>query len=162
MRFGFRRPFLALDYYAMQKIDPVKMISRARYYEVVEDEFTGQIRHPFPRIDGERHVWQEFHLPSDELRDAYESRKQQFTRELNKRLLAELREETGNEDEGDLSPMDIVREIDQRNSLDGYIKTIPSGQYIDRDPLRAEFGISESESKQVKALLVKKWDLDVM
>lgn len=55
-------------YYAMQRIDPVKMISRAKYYEVVEDEFTGQIRRPFPRIDGERHVWQEFYLPNEELR----------------------------------------------------------------------------------------------
>ncbi|MFD1515708.1 hypothetical protein [Halomarina rubra] len=150
------------NYAAMKEIDRIRKLSAGKFYNVEEDEFSGELRRPFPRINGVKYEWMKFNLPSADLTQRYEARKSEFTTDLNQELLDELREENAEEEDDELTPKDVVTEIDRSNSLSDYIKTIPSGDYIDRDLLRAEYGVSEAESKQVKSLLVKEFDLEVM
>lgn len=137
--------------------------STGKYYQIIEDSFTGNLRREFHRADNLTHKYIEFSKPSKELRVAYEERKEEFTDDLNTRLLDELRAENDSGDDGDeYTPKEVCDIIEQEDSVDDYISTAPGGDYIDRDLLQVEFGLSNAESKQTKSLLRKQFDLDVM
>jgi len=65
------------------------------------------------------------------------------------------------EDQG-YSPEEVVDEIESRGSLDAYLKEAPGGLYINRDLLKHDYELTNSDSKTVKALLERRFDLDVM
>jgi len=65
------------------------------------------------------------------------------------------------EDDG-YSPEDVVDEIESRDSLEAYIDDSPGGRYINRDMLKLDYDLTEAESKTTKALMKRRFDLDVM
>lgn len=91
--------------------------------------------------------------PSRELREAYEERKQEFTADLNEEVLEEMSADEAKAEE--LGPKDAVEEILSENTAGDYISQHPVNKtrYVDKDLLRADFGLSQSDAQQAKKLL---------
>lgn len=65
------------------------------------------------------------------------------------------------EDDG-LTPQEVVDEIDARDAVEGYVSDTNGQLYIDRQLLKADYELTDEESKTVKALLKRRFELDVM
>lgn len=134
----------------------------AKYKNVDQDSEEGKLLTKYPIIDKTQYRFLTINKPSKELREAYESRKEEYAEELNEGLLQELIDEEEGVEEEEQSPRDVVQEIIDDDCVDEYIGDNPAGDYLDRSLLKADYGLSRSESKQVKKLLIRELDLDVM
>jgi hypothetical protein len=153
-------------YIEMVSVDEEAQTSKAKIQHIDTNRKTGKNYYKYHRMKdstGWTKKWKyiNFNPPSDPLRDAYEAKKQEFTEDLNARLLDLIREENGSEEE-DLSVQEVAETIVSNERVDDYISEAPGGKYIDRDLLKADWGVSEADSKQVKKLLAREVDRDVM
>lgn len=146
----------------MQEAKPWKGHSEAKFKKVKYNNISDKFTTPFPILEGKRRKWIRFNEPSDELKEAYERKKENYTSDLNEQLLEKLVEEKQSEEEKERGPKDIADEILANEGVETYIKDNHGNQYIDRDLIELEYGIGDSQSKKVKKLLVDKEDLDVM
>lgn len=134
----------------------------ATYKRCEQDSDTGKIYKKYPVLDDKKFKYLKLALPSQDLLEAYEKKKADYTQDLNEELLEELIAEEEDEQEEKLGPRDVVDEIVEEGSVEEYIGDNPAGEYMDRALLQADYGLSKSESKQVKKLLIRRLDLDVM
>ena len=150
----------------MEAKDEDKMVSRARLKYVQTNHELGKAYRKYHRMYDEDGVYRKFsnirfRLPSESLLADYEQAKAEFSEDLRASLLADLKAEKAadEEDEG-LSPSEIASKIVEEGAVDRYISTAPGGEYVDRDMLKIDFGISESQSKMIKKLLIREANLN--
>jgi len=119
--------------------------------------------HRFKAPDGvvRRYRYIDFQPPTEDVREAYETAKDDYTSKLNERLLNELREETPDPEE-DIGPKQAAERIIGEGRIEEFIDEVPSGEYISRDLLKLDFDLTDNESKQTKALLKREVDRDLM
>jgi hypothetical protein len=153
-------------YFEMVSIDEEEQVSKAKCQYIDTDRKHGKNYFWYHRLKGEdgrvrkyKHV--QFNPPSEDLREKYETRKQEYTQQLNEDLLEKIKQENSDEDDG-RSLDSIVDEIVSEDWVDEYIKDNHGQKYVARPLLKADFDISEAESKQVKNALIRRCDLDVI
>jgi hypothetical protein len=149
----------------MEAKDESKMVSRARLKYIQTNHEIGKKYKKYHRLFDEdgtlrkfKHI--RFHLPSAELLNAYEEEKSQFSDDLVGGLLERIRSDKEDAEQDDLSPTEVASKIVDDERVESYISESPGGRYVDRDLLKADYGVSESESKQVKKLLIREAELD--
>ncbi|WP_121744898.1 zonular occludens toxin domain-containing protein [Natronorubrum halophilum] len=135
----------------------------AKYKRCQQNTDTGKIYKKYSTLNGKRYKYLTLRPPSEELRQAYEEKKSQYTRDLNEELLEELiaAEEEKKKDE-DQDPKDIYNKITSEGAISEYISDNHGQQYIDRDLIELEYDIGDKQSRKVKALLKKDVDDNVM
>lgn len=146
----------------MTEAKPWKGHSEAKFKKVRYNNISDNFTTPFPILKGRRRKWIRFNEPSDDLREAYEQKKEEYTSELNEELLTKLLEEKEAEEEKKRGPKDIADEILESGDLEKYIKDNHGNKYIDRDLIELDYDVGDSTSKKVKKLLVERENLDVM
>lgn len=133
------------------------------YKRCQQDSDTGKIYKKYPYVRGKKYKYLKFQKPSKELREAYEEKKSQYTRDLNQELLAELEDEL---DQGDESvqedPKSMAQEIIEADRIDEFISDNHGQRYIDRTLIEIEFDVGEKKSRKIKALLKPEVDDDVI
>ena len=151
-------------YFEMVRLNHEEQWSRAQFKRIKTNPRTGENGYPYPRIrwNGTKRKFKglTFGLPSEELRDAYEERKEAFTDELNSAARDFVTDDE--DEEEDYAPEEVVDEIESRDAVDAYLEDSPGGRYIDRELLKIDYGLTENESKTVKSLMKRRFDLDVM
>jgi len=134
----------------MQHAAPWRDYSQGKFYDAkygnIEDRFTT----PFPTIDGKQRKFIRFKMPSEELREAYEQQKREYTGELNQEMLNSLLEKQQEAEEEDLSPKDIANEIVEDGAVDRYISDNNGQEYLDRGMIELDYDIGERKGKKVK------------
>lgn len=139
-------------------IDYQEEVAALRYRYIQQDSDTGKIykkyhRLPHPETGVEtQYTWIGLPKPSQELLDAYEERKEQFTDELNQEILNNIRGE-GSGDNGR-----TAKDIKQEVETDGVeqVVSIHGGngtKYIDAELIEVEYECSRRDAKKVKKLL---------
>lgn len=146
----------------MQEAKPWKGHSEAKFKKVKYNNISDKFTTPFPILEGKRRKWMRFDEPSDELKEAYERKKENYTSDLNEQLLEKLVEEKESQEEKERGPKDIADEIIANEGVDPYIKENNGQRYLDRDLVELEYDIGDRVSKKVKKLLVQREDLEVM
>lgn len=150
-------------YFEMLGVDHEDQTSQAQYKNIKTIPRTGENLFKYPRLrwDGTKRKFKglTFGLPSEELREQYEERKQDYTAELNKTAQQAVADD---EDEDGYSPQEVVDEIEERDAIESYLEDSPGGRYINRDLLKVDYELTENESKTVKSLLKRRFNLDVM
>lgn len=139
-------------------IDRVNGLSTWRFQMVETNNVSGDIYRPYPRLPepstGEvvKYKTLDLALPSEDLRENYQERKEAYTDELNQQALDDVRGEDGEES---ADPSAIVEDIIESGELDDFVATHGGNgtSYVNKDLIRAEFGLSHADSKSVKALL---------
>jgi len=128
-------------------------VSRAKYKYIQQNSDTGKLYKKYPYVNGKQYQQILLQKPSEELREAYEARKSEFTGELNEQLLEELQEDLKESEGGDGDtdgPKTIAREIIDDGRLEEFIAENNGQEYIDRDLIELEYGIGARVSKKVK------------
>lgn len=128
-----------------------------RFQLVETNNVTGDIYRPYPRLPdpetGRIKRWErlDLALPSDDLRENYQERKEAYTSELNQQALDDIEEGEAEPDD----PKAIAETIINNGGLEEFIgRHAGNGtEYISKDLIRAEFGLSHADAKSVKALL---------
>lgn len=146
----------------MTEAKPWKGHSQAKFKKVKYNNISDRFTTPFPVLEGMRRKWMRFNEPSEDLKEAYEQKKSEYTSELNEQLLENLLAEKEEEESRKQSPQDIAEEIIEQENVDKYIRDNHGMKYIDRDRIELDHDIGDGTSKKVKKLLVDKEDLDVM
>jgi len=146
----------------MQEAKPWKGYSQAKFKEVHYNNISDHFTTPFPILEGKKRKFIRFNEPSEELREAYEKRKEEYTSELNEELLEQLLEDREEAEKEDLGPEDIAERIVDQGDLDTYIADNHGQKYIDRDLIELDYDIGARKSKKVKKLLKKEKNVDVM
>jgi hypothetical protein len=148
----------------MVELDHHNRMSKAVFKRIKVLRGAGESRviYPYPRVrwNGSKRVVKglSFGLPSPELQRQYEARKQAYTAKLNAEALDDLRED--DEDE-ELSPDEVADEI-LSSGVDPYISSNGSQEYVDRDFIEMDYGVSSRDSKKVKKLLLRRLDRDLL
>lgn len=146
----------------MQEALAWKGYSQGKYYRSKYDNVSDKFTTPFPTLEGMERRFLRFDLPSKELREAYEEKKDGYTEELNKELLEELLEERGeNEEDTPTTPTDIADDI-LKTGVDEYIGDNHGQKYIDRDLIAVDYGIGDRKAKKVKKSLKREVEADVV
>lgn len=129
--------------------------SVGRYKYIQQDSDTGEIYRHTPLIGGVKYKQMEFTLPSEDLIEAYEEKKSNYTQDKNLELLEGLIEDAKDEEESndDARPQDIGEEIIAEDKLDEYINSNNGQEYIDRDLIELDYGIGRRMSKKVKKFI---------
>lgn len=133
--------------------------SRWRFQLVDTNNVTGEIYRPYPRLPdpetGVKTKWKTLDLgrPTKELRENYQERKEAYTDELNENAIQQMEEDETEEQE--LTPKQVVQQIKDDDAVEDYIATHGGNgtEYVSKDLIRAEFGLSHADSKTVKVLL---------
>jgi ABC-type dipeptide/oligopeptide/nickel transport system ATPase component len=115
-----------------------------------------------PHIRGSKLRTVSFTLPSEELVEEYEARKQKFQEQFYDDTIAELRGEE-NEETDDRSVEEIVEMIEkEEHGVAPYLSWHGAHQnaYINKDELRATFDLSHSDAQRLKAKLQQSKDVD--
>lgn len=147
----------------MQYAVPWKDYSQAKFKEVQYNNISDNMTTPFPTIDGRKRKYLRFKMPSDDLVEAYERRKENYTHDLNEGLLEDLLDSREEEEKRRQTPQDIADEITASDDWDStYVKDNHGQRYIDRDEIELEYGVGDKTSKKVKKVLAKEVDYDVM
>lgn len=145
----------------MQYAVPWKEYSQGKFKEVHYNNVTDNFTTPFPVIDNKVRKYIRFSMPSDDLVEAYEKRKKEYTAELNQELLEELLE-VGEKGEGDdLSPQEIADEILGNGEAEEYIKDNNGMKYIDRSLIELDYEIGERKGKKVKKAMQRELGDDI-
>jgi len=140
----------------MMHVDKDAGLSRAKFKYIQQNSDTGKLYKKYPYVDGKQYQQLLLQKPSKELREAYEERKANFTQDLNRELLEELKEELDESEGGDPDtggPVSIADEIIAEGKLGEYIAENNGQEYIDRDLIELEYGIGARVSKKVKKKL---------
>lgn len=146
----------------MQEAKPWKDYSQAKFKQVRYNNITDNFTTPFPVLDSAKRKWIRFKPPSDDLREAYEKKKEDYAAELNEDLLQELLTEKEESEQKQRTVQDIVDDILADEGVEPYLKDNHGQQYIDRDLIQLEYDIGDKRSKKVKKLLVEREGLDVL
>lgn len=147
----------------MQYAVPWKDYSQAKFKEVRYNNISDDMTTPFPTIDGKKRKYIRFRMPSDDLVEAYERRKENYTHDLNEGLLEDLLTSREEEEQRRQTPQDIADTICAAEDWEAtYVKDNHGQKYIDRDEIELEFGVGDKTSKKVKKVLAKEVDYDVM
>jgi hypothetical protein len=146
----------------MQEAKPWKGYSQAKFKKVRYNNISDNFTTPFPILEGVRRKWIRFSEPSDDLKEAYEQKKGEYTQELNQELLNQLLQEKEEEEQKTRTPKDIANEIIDKGDVDKYLKDNHGMEYIDRDMIELDYDIGDRVSSKVKKVIVEKEDLDVM
>jgi len=146
----------------MQEAKPWKGHSQAKFKKVKYNNISDNFTTPFPILEGVRRKFLRFTEPSEELKEAYEQKKEEYTSELNQRLLEQLLEEKEEEQQKNRTPKDIAHEIIDKGDVETYIKDNNGMEYIDRDLIELDYDIGDRVSSKVKKVIVQEEDLDVM
>lgn len=140
----------------MQHAAPWRDYSQAKFYDAkygnIEDRFTT----PFPVIDGKQRKYIRFNMPSEQLREAYEAQKKEYTGELNADMLETLLDAQEEEEAEDKSAKDIADEILRENLGEQYIKEYNGRKSINQDLIEVDFDIGARKGGKVKAKLEQK------
>lgn len=145
----------------MTEAKPWKDYSQAKFKEVRYNNISDNFTTPFPILEGAQQKFIRFKPPSEDLREAYEKKKEDYTSELNEELLEELLAEQEAQEDQSVSPKEIGEDIIDEG-VDAYIKDNYGNEYIDREKIKLDYEIGEKKSKSVKTYLVEELDLDVM
>lgn len=132
--------------------------SLATYKHLQTNSDSGKIYRHYPRIDGREHKTLKIAPPSEELRQAYEERADQYTDKLNRELLESLLEEQEDDNERQ-DPEEIAEDIID-SGLDDYIDDNNGQRYINRNWIELDYDIGSGQSKTVKAALKRMVDDD--
>lgn len=131
--------------------------SVAKYKWCDQDSDTGKIYKKYPRIGGQKYKRLKISKPSKDLREAYEKRKESYTRDLNEDLLRELIDERKAEEKKseNKDPHAIAEEIIEKGQIETYVSEHPMNGmvYVDSDEIELDYGIGGRKSKKVKKLL---------
>ncbi|MDY6776210.1 MAG: zonular occludens toxin (zot) [Halobacteria archaeon] len=114
-------------------------------YPELQDPETG-VRKKYKRLA--------INLPSEELQEAYEEKKEEFTGDLNDRVAEALEKE----EEEERDPREIADEIlndPDAPDLEKFIGDNHGQKYINRTSIRLEYDISKRKTKEVKTLLLE-------
>lgn len=127
--------------------------SLATYKHLQTNSDTGKIYRHYPEINGREHQSLKIAPPSEDLREAYEKRSDEYTAELNEELLEDLLESKreGQEDE-EKDPEWIAEDI-LDSGLEDYIAENNGQRYISRQFIELDYDVGQGRSKKVKAAL---------
>jgi len=147
----------------MRGVKPRKGFSMGWFYNSdfgnIEDNFTT----PIPEIDHKKRRDIYFALPTDELMEKYESAKEEYTGELNERLLNELleeHEESGaEEDATPTDPKEIADDV-LSNGVDEYVKVYNGMASVNQELIEMDYGVGARKGKKIKAQIEREIDLD--
>lgn len=147
----------------MQHAAPWRDYSQAKYYDAnygnIEDQFTT----PFPVINGKERRYIRFNLPREDLMEAYEKKKEEYTSTLSEDLLEQLLSSKEEEEKRNQSPQDIADDIIESGDWEQrYVAENHGQRYIDRTEIEVEHDVGDGISKKVKKLLEKEVGYDVM
>lgn len=123
---------------------------------------TGKVYEHYPRTDrGERVTRIELTPPSQKIIEPYEEQKKQFQREVYDDAIGELE---ADEEDKLTKPKDIARDILDEEGVRPFLKEINNGTQtvLDKDLIAAEYEIGRRKAKQVKKLVAKELDIDVI
>jgi len=145
----------------MQHAAPWRDYSQAKYYDSrygnIEDNFTT----PFPIIGGKKRKYIRFKMPSKELRESYDEKKEGYTANLNEELLESLLTEREEQEATELKPQEIAEDIIDKDKVDDYIETANNGQtYLKQEYMEMDYDIGGRKGKKVKAALKRKIDAE--
>lgn len=169
-------------YIDMKGIDYEEGNSLGKYYNIVQDTWSGQIYRKFPELrePGKDYMiekkWIKFMRPSEELRQAYEEKVQKFKQQLAEQGLEKVQDEMS--DDEDRDPKEVAEIIISQghpgkdvpfrpeDGSDSYaVKQNGEGDsaqyYIDRDIIQMDYSVSERMSKKIKKHIYRKMGLDV-
>jgi len=141
----------------MQHAAPWRDYSQAKFKEVKYDTIEDNLTTPFPITRGKQRKHLRFKLPSKELRDAYEDRKENYTTDLNKELLDELLEDEEGEAGGLDDPADIADAIID-DDVSRYIMDAHGIPTFDKSLVEVDYGVGPAKSKRVKSAIRSKCD----
>lgn len=135
-----------------------------RFQLVETNNVSGEIYRPYPRLPDpetgrvKKYETLDLTRPSENLRQAYQERKEAFTDEINQGALDDAREDE--EEEESKPPKQIAMEIADGNVQSYLAEHNTTGEpYINKDLIRAEFGLSHSDARAVKSLLEKQLEV---
>ncbi|SFR34205.1 zonular occludens toxin domain-containing protein [Halogeometricum limi] len=142
-------------------------VSKARIKYIQTNHEIGKMYKKYHRMIGDdgvlrRHKYIKFRLPDPDIVEAYELTKTDYTDDLIGDLLEQIQAEQAKNEQDDLSPMEVAKEILDEDRVGEYISEASGGEYFDRDLLKMDWNVSESQSKQIKKFLVREAGLDVM
>lgn len=127
--------------------------SVATYKHLQTNSDTGKIYRHYPEINGKEHRTLKIAPPSEDLREAYEKRSDEYTRELNKDLLEDLLEaEAEGQEKDEKDPQWIAEDI-LDSGLEEYIEANHGQKYISRQLIELDYDIGSRRSKKVKVAL---------
>lgn len=145
----------------MTEAKPWKEYSQGKFKKVNYNNITDNFTTPFPVLEGAQRKWIRFQPPSEDLREAYEKKKADYTAELNEELLEELLAEQEESADQERSPQDIGDAIIDEG-IDTYIDDNNGQQYLNREKIKLDYDIGDGKSKSVKTYLIEELGLDVM
>jgi hypothetical protein len=123
----------------------------------------GDLVYPYPRVrrDGVQRMIKgmRFGLPSRDLREQYEARKQAYTAKLNAEALAALNDTQKGDDEVD-DPHDVARDILTGPGVEQYLGDNHGQRYVDKDLISLDYDVGDGTAKKVKKLLLREIDDD--
>jgi hypothetical protein len=141
----------------MQHAAPWRDYSQGKFYDAkygnIEDRFTT----PFPVIDGKERRYIRFSMPSDDLVEAYERKKEDYTADLNEGALESLIADQ-EEEADDMQPQEIADEIVSEGRVDDYVSDNNGQEYLDRGLIELDYNIGERKGKKVKKAVQREID----
>lgn len=146
----------------MMEAKPWKGYSQAKSKQVNYNNIDDHFSTPFPILEGKKRKFMRFKMPSEELVEAYEEKKVNYTSELNEELLQKMLDEKEEAESSQTGPRDIVEDILETDSLDDYLNDNNGQTYIDRDLIELDYGIGARKSKKVKKQLKRETGIDAM
>jgi hypothetical protein len=127
--------------------------SLATYKHLQTNSDTGKIYRHYPDINGKEHRSLKIAPPSEDLREAYEKRSDEYTEDLNTELLEDLLEaEAENEEQDKKDPQWVAEDI-LDSGLEDYIEENHGQKYISRQLIELDYNIGSRRSKKVKVAL---------
>lgn len=102
-----------------------------------------------------------FTPPDDEVIEPYRERKDQFQAEMYEKTIEEFRDEDETAEADNMSPKEIAKHIADSGDISEFIMIDKrNGEpYIQNELVRAEYEISQADSRAVKSLLERDYDL---
>jgi hypothetical protein len=144
----------------MQHAAPWREYSQGKFKKVHYDNIEDKLRTPFPVIDGKQRKYVRFTFPSDDLVEAYEHRKENYTHQLNEELLEELLE-VGEEGSGEeMSPQEIADQILEEGWRE-YVGDNNGQKYLDRGLIELDYDIGDRKGRKVKKAIQREIDEDI-
>lgn len=148
-----------------KKIDRERNLNKIRYKRVQTNPRTGKAYFKYfrrwDRETGRTKVYKDFMvgLPSEELQEAYEERKERFTDKVN-----EDAKDTFTPDEDDeVNAKEVAQEIlayDDSKIREMYVAENNGQKYFDRKAVEGDYGIGSSKSGRVKSLVTREIELE--
>ena len=140
------------------------VVGRWKWLDPNRTDRDGQIYKKYPRryMNGsEMRVKKlKFTPPSEEVIEPYEGRKREFQKEHYEEVIDEMKDGVEeSEEDDDLTPKQIADKLSKEGF--GHIVALnkqTNQPYVNKQLIRAEFGLSHSDAGQVKALLERQYD----